>query len=148
MIETLQRPLPLYIHQRTALVTVETARCALGVDTDSILAMLDDGTLRWAWNISAGSQLREIRIWARDVITYQTGLGPERLHSSTEVIDSVIGTQRDRLSSVEISTHILICSRDLAGDLVRLGQLRGDLVGHTQWITRDSLVQFLTRRLL
>jgi hypothetical protein len=135
--------IPFRIHQRTVLVTVETAKAALGLDAESIWAMIDCGEIRWAWNIATRvNGLREIRIWARELM--QPGL---ELPAS-EVIDMLIGTSRPRLTSVEIARHVLCCSRPHMLDLLRSGELAGDMVGHHQFVHRASLAEFLTRRML
>lgn len=148
---TISRPMPLTdqrqlsfpIHQRTVLVSVEMARAALGVDAGTIAMMVDDGRLRWVWDISAGGGLqRHLRIWAREIITPElNGFLPE-----AEVLDSVIGTKREHLRAVEVG-QLLLCSRTHMLQLIRSGALSGPLTGHTQHITRTSLAAFLRARL-
>lgn len=139
-----QLPLAITLSQRTVLVTADTARAALGVDADTIAAMIDDGRIRWAWDISAGQgEVRAIRIWARDLIHHDACL---RMYPA-DAIDHIIATTRDRMRAVEVC-QLLLCSRPHIHALLRLGHLTGDQVGHTAYIHTVALRHFLSARLL
>ena len=149
--------LNLALHQRTALVTVETARAALGIDADSVLARIDAGLLRWAWDVSAspppprhspaqrddGGSLREIRLWARELIAPELCADLDPAHA----IRLVIGLDRDRLRAVEVA-QLLLISRPTIMRLVAAGELQGPRTGHAQLVQRSSLAAFLARRLI
>jgi excisionase family DNA binding protein len=143
--------LNLALHQRTALVTVETARAALGIDADSVLARIDAGLLRWSWDVSASaspspstpSTLREIRLWARELIAPELCADLDPAHA----IRLVIGLDRDRLRAVEVA-QLLLISRPTIMRLVAAGELQGPRMGHAQLVQRPSLAAFLARRLI
>lgn len=136
-----QATLPLKLSDRTVLVTVDMARGVAGYDAESITGMIESGELQWAWDISTkpAEGIREIRIWARSLVA-----GPCDL-AEDEVINAVIGTDLPSLRAVRVG-HILMCSRPQILRLVRSGHLAGPLVGHTQFIYRDTLVHFLKNR--
>lgn len=135
--------LNLQLHQRTALVSVDTARAVLGVDIETILDRIDSGIYQWAFDISPApdhdEHKREIRIWGKDIIA------PGMATELNVAIDCIIGTQRDRLRGTEVA-HLLLCSGATIMRLVDQKLLCGPLTGHTQHITRASLAQFLIKR--
>jgi len=131
------------LHRRTVTVGVDVARAVLGVDAESVLAMIDSGQILWAWDIAARpSRERVVRIWTREIVAPGWGRGLE----VGEVVDAVIGTQRPYLRSGELCS-ILFCSRAHVHSLVEAGEIRGRLDGHTLWVHRDSVDGFLRRRL-
>lgn len=144
---TSQIPLAFTLSQRTVLVPVETVRAALGVDAETIYARIETGEIMWAWDIAVHTGrvngVREIRIWARDFVAP----GTTQSLDSAAVVNAVIGTERDRLRAVEVA-QLFIASRPHIDRLVTAGALCGPLVGHTQWITRESLERFLHSRLV
>jgi hypothetical protein len=140
----LQAHLNLAVHQRTVLVTQETVRASLGIDADSVAAKVDCGELRWVWDISAGGgEIRELRFWARELIAPSLCVALQL----DAVIDSMIGTTRAHLRAVEVG-QLLLCSRPHILAHVREGDLSGPLVGHTQSISRASLVAYFRGRLV
>lgn len=155
-----QLPLGLPLHVRTVMVTVETVRAALHVDAQTVWDWIDDGTIYHAWDISATpggpTAQRELRIWMRDVLiladelrtvskpTIATRQFPAGLQP--DVVDAIIGTQRGRLSAVEL-TYALCCSRQHIHNLWRAGSLTGARVSHSLYIDRPSFVRFLEARL-
>ena len=146
--------LPLSVSARTALVTVETARAMLGVDSDTVFALHESGSLRWAWDIGASrahsarsaGERREWRIWARSVQAYQKR---EALPFSTiqAVVGEILPVRRDRFPSGEAG-QLLCCSRHHLSMLVRAGLLARSFTGGSFYISRESLSQFLTQRSL
>lgn len=135
----MQPTLNLKLHQRTALVTVETARSVKGVDAQTILGMIDTGELPFAFNIATQNAVREIRLWARDLIA------PDARIPLSTAIEAIIGTARPQLRAGEVA-HILVCHGATIMRMVDLGLLSGPLVGHTRHITRESLASFLYQR--
>lgn len=139
--------LQLTLSQRTALVTVDTARAVRGVDAETILAEVDCGGLAWAFDIGrqpGGSDVdrrRELRIWAPCLDA--TGAQPEG--GARAVLDQVIGTHRGTLRGSEVE-RLLCCSAAHVKALHESGELRGEIVGRTRHITRESLAEFLKRR--
>jgi hypothetical protein len=144
-----QRPLGLALSQRTALVTMETVRAALGVDAETIWMRIECGQLRWVFDVSAVTnsqpgRLRELRFWAREVIAPETcrELAPEA------VVDQVVGVkEREHLRSSEVA-HLLLVSDPHVGRLWQRGLLPGLIAGRTLKLRRDGLVTFLRERIV
>ena len=142
-----QRQFRMDVSEDSRLVTVETAKVALGVDLASIDAMIDEGAL-WAFNVSpkSVSRLREIRIWLRSL--------PGGLQRTEERIDAVISdivgpTQELRCGEVQArlcvddnTVHRLFQNGLLAGEHRRNTKTR------TLWIFAPSLTRFLRTRVL
>jgi predicted DNA-binding transcriptional regulator AlpA len=146
----MQPLLNLTIHHRTALVTVGTAMAVLGVDGETVHARIESGALPWAWDIGVhdaavqarGEQVNGgVRIWARSLIA------PDPRLKLDLVVGCIIGERRERLRAGEVC-RLFLCSRPTVWGLVKSGALAGPLVDHTQWVTRASLVRFLTERRL
>ncbi len=134
------------------LVGIETARAALGVDAEEILARIEEGRLRWAWDISvrtdparraADTNVRELRLWVRELIAPDWCMA----FGSAEVVARVLGQTRHQWRAAEVA-QLLLCSRSVVKRLVDAGELAGPIQGRARWITRDSLASFLQRRLL
>jgi hypothetical protein len=137
-----QRHLNLSISQRTVLVTVDMVRAALGVDADSVTAKVDAGELRWVWDVSCGTgAVRELRFWAKEIIA------PEftRAQSLPQVVAEVLGKERLRWRGTEIA-HLLLVSRPQIFRLHEAGDLAGEIVGGTLYVTRAVLEKFLIKR--
>jgi hypothetical protein len=128
------------------LVTIETARAALAIDEDSVLALIDCGRLRWSWDISLlHGRIREVRIWNRCIAAYHAG-DPQPGTSLEEVVREVVSIgARERLRAAD-ARKLLICSQQHIQRLVRNGILRGEVIGRTRWVQRESLESFLLRR--
>ena len=137
----MQPSLSLTLHQRTALVTVDTARAIMGVDAESVAAMVDDGRLPVVFDIALpGANRRELRIWARS-------LEPSfSLQPSAFSLADLIGTSRETLRGSEVE-RLLLCSAQHVKALHGCGLLLGQIVGHTRHITRASLTDLLAARL-
>lgn len=61
-----QAPLPMRIPGLVPLATMETARGVLAPfcqDEEDIRAAIDSGEIQWAFNISSGKEVREVRIY-------------------------------------------------------------------------------------
>lgn len=129
---------------RSPMVTVEMVRSLEGVDADTVHGWIQDGTLARAWDISIQrGTVAEYRIWARSMLAH----GDDRL-SDQQVLDAVIGYPTEkRLRAVTVS-NMMVISRAHVMRLVEAGELAGPMAGHTQWIERKSLENFLRRRAL
>lgn len=128
------------------LVDVNTARAIIGRSADAILAMVDSGGLRWAFDISAGSRkLRCIRIF-RGCLQAWTRKTEHRAELG-EVLDAILTTNRPRLRASELVER-WSCGHDLLNHLVRGRQLTGAITGHALWISRQSAARFLEARLI
>jgi hypothetical protein len=143
-----QRPLPITIPVPEALISVESARWALGVDEDSVLALIQLGEIRWAWDIAVHrGGIREIRIWSRCVTARLQGL-PQPGTDIAAVTPEVIGVVfRERLPASQVR-RILTCSQQHIQRLVASGALMADVARGTRWVDRASFVKFLKSRLI
>ena len=157
-----QLSLGIPIHQRTVLVTVETIRAALAVDTRTVLDWVEDGTLYHVWDISAATDrtdkaCRELRVWMRDVILlagelqgdgHQRKIATRQLPTGLQpdVIDAIIGTQLPGVPTKMIERNFC-CSRMLVNSLWKAGFLRGTKVAGNVYYERTSLVEFLRDRI-
>ena len=147
-----QPQLSLVVPASTALVTVETARALLGCDEDSVLGLIDEGKIAWAWDIALTRdktrRIRELRIWAQSLVARQE-LGEQPGGPIESVIREVVGMRtRERMRASEVRA-LLCCSQQHIQRLAQCGELRGEVErGIRRWITRESLEQFLKRRAL
>jgi len=140
-----QLRLPLTVAANVSLVTVDVARAARGVDAESVVALLESGTIRWAWDFAApgASCRREVRIWVRDLVG---SAGPDETQES--VIAQVIGaTPGGRQRAAVIETRWSISAQHIQ-TLVAAGLWQEDRVGHTRYLRRQSLAAFLADRLI
>lgn len=145
-------PLTLVLPVSAALVTVETARTALGIDEDSVVGLVDSGGLSRAWDISASAvngptRIREMRIWAACIAALQAGK-PQPADDLRTVIDQVLPKlNRDCLRSDELQA-ILCCGQQTVQRLHERGFITGHFSGRTRWLDRASVADFLTRRII
>jgi hypothetical protein len=140
-----QRPLPITVPVPEALITVEAARWALGVDEDSVLALIDGGDLRWAWDIAVyRGQIREVRIWSRCITARLTG-AEQPSTDIAGVLDALGITATGRLRAAQVR-QILTCSQQHVQRLVNAGTLRADISRGTRWVDPASFRAFLMTR--
>lgn len=142
----LQRPLPITVQVPEALITVESARWALGVDEDSVLALIDRGELRWAWDIAVRQdRIREVRIWSR-CVTARLRARPQPCEDIKGVTEEILGPPEGaRLRAAHVR-QILTCSQQHVQRLVASGALRADVARGTRWVDRASFSEFLRDR--
>lgn len=141
-----QRRLPLEVSANVALVTVETVRAVRGVDAESVVACIEEGKIRWAWDVAApgSASRREIRIWADEIADPAAVAGM----SLASVISAVIGsTPGGRQRAAVIETRWTISAQHIAA-LVRAGVWQEDRIGHTRYLRRQTLEAFLQERLI
>ncbi len=145
-------PLTLVLPVSAALVTVETARTALGIDEDSVVSLVDSGELSRAWDISASDlrgplRIREMRIWARCIAARQAG-EPQPAEDLDAVIDQVLPKlSRDSLRADEVRA-IFCCGQQTVQRLMERGIVQGHVSGRARWIYRWSVVAFLKSRVI
>lgn len=144
----IQRLLPITVSSRSALVTVETARVALGVDEDSVLGLVESGSLRWAFDIGARAishRNREVRLWAACIAAIQRG-EPQPGETLADALARIVpATNRRHLRASEVRA-VLCCSQQHIERLARNSAIEACLANRTRWISVTSLLQFLTRR--
>ena len=137
-----QRLLQLTLHTRTALVTSDTVCSALGVDAETLSARVDNGELRWVWDVSVKRNcIRELRFLAAE-------LTEARTHASLDLIlREILPARRERLRSSEVAQLLRVCNPHVMR-LLKHGELTGDKVGHSQHVHLAAVKTFLTQRLL
>lgn len=138
------------------LVTLDTAVVALAPlrihDEDQVLALIEDGSLSWAWDIrSPGSERREVRIFWRCLIAWrlqqQAWLGTE-----DSIYAEVIPTHWQRVRATSIYRRWR-CSQELVANLIAarcftaLTDSRRGADGSPE-VTRESVIAFLKSRRL
>lgn len=139
-----QRQLPLAVASTTRLVTVETARAALGVDVASVDRMIDEGAIV-AFDISShAGRNREIRIWVQSL----------QENSTTPPIETVVADvvgEASELRAADVTAR-LCCDLNTIHRLLGAGHLRGDIrrdgKARALWIHASSLNHFLLSRSL
>ena len=71
-ISTSSPQMPATLAVKLPMVGIETCKSALGISEDAVLALIDDGKIRWAWNFSAqSSHARFVRVLTRSLLAYQ-----------------------------------------------------------------------------
>src|SRR5262245_52596642 len=102
-----QRTLGLLVPKDVPLIPIDAVRAVFGgVDAETIYERVQDGALRWVWNVSAGEgDIPEWRFWTKEIsnpsacVTYKL----------PEVIDAILGPQTE-WHGVQIE-QLLIVSR-------------------------------------
>lgn len=145
----MQTKLVLTLHTRTALVTTETVRAALGIDAETVATRVDSGEIRWVFDVSAATgdqdnRLRELRFWLREVIAP----GSAHQMAPRDVVEAIVGSpSREFFRSGEVA-HLLLVSDPHVGRLWQRGFLPGHIVGRALKLRRDGLVRWLHSRLV
>ena len=136
-----QRLLQLQLSHRTALVTVDTARAVLGVDAETIAVRIDEGALRWVFDIALPqADRRELRVWAASLIA------PDQMpRDAARVLSCILGHNRPTMRGGELE-HLLLCSAQHIQRLHEAGLLSGEIIGHTRHLTTASVLAFLKAR--
>lgn len=136
-----QRDLPGFmIDARVKLVDMHFARAVFGCDEDSVLNMIFEGSIEWAFNVGSGERLREVRILKECL----AGQGA-KFATLSDVIEHLVPSNRVSLRSGELKEQ-WNCGLDLVDRLVKGRQLDGGVRGHTLWIDAQSAREFLERR--
>jgi hypothetical protein len=138
-----QRSLGLTVAANVSLVTVDVVRGVLGVDAETVVARVDEGRLRWVWDFSSpGSARRELRFWTSELTD---GYRPQPVE---QVIAAIIGATPGGRQRAAILEQRWCISAQLIMALVRKKCLEEDRVGHTRYLRRPSIEEFLRSRLI
>ncbi len=147
--QVLPLPLPRGREYSAVLVQTDTAMATLGLSRETVLGMVDDGSLRWVFDVSlrreagpAAAPRRELRFWTRELDPAGALAGL----SLPLAIDLIVG--RELMPELRATTvrDILCLQPQQVQRLVHAGELRGRRDGHPCWIERASVVDFLRRR--
>jgi excisionase family DNA binding protein len=149
MITTYQRTLPLLVPANTTLLGLQAVRAILGVDTDSVVSLIDEGELAWCFDLCARGQTdrRDLRVWVECVICRRHDKaqpdGP-----ALEILQEITGYH----ASQWISAHNLAVRFNVTRPTVmrwcKRGDLDSELVGHERRVRRASVPTFLARRMV
>lgn len=129
---------------RAVLVDVNTVVALWSLPPSTVLAMIECGQIRWAWDVSTHGAHREIRVWLRELFQSTS----VRTMGAREVVEAVIGyTAEARLRASTVRRMVMVPHVTIHR-LTELGQLEGSVEDGKLWISRASLADFLTRRLI
>jgi len=141
-----QPPLRISLSQRVPLVKLDTVIAARGENADTIYARVEDGTLRWVFNLASnpGGDIRDLRFWTREVQAFAVADDAARRRlqelNPGEVIQQILG-ERKNFHSGEVCLLLGIRRPTLM-------LLRPELKGEgRQFFSRAGIEQFLKRRL-
>lgn len=133
--------LPILTGGVVTLVDINTVRAFRGLDSESVLTLVDCGQLRWVWDFASGESRRELRFLVAEVFQGQS-------LTEAQAIDAALGTtQRARLRGSELEQRWVV-SAQLLQNLARSGEIASDVEDHTRWFEVHSLRQFVSRRLV
>jgi hypothetical protein len=140
-----QQSLALPIAQSVQLVSLDTARAALGYDAQTVTDLLEAGRLAFAFNVSAeGADRREIRIWRDSIVAYHEGrtLG----HTLAEALEVIVGHSRaEWIPGTQLGIRLTV-SRMTLYRWIRDEIVAGVQTNHSVRVSRASLLSFLTNR--
>lgn len=140
-----QRLLTLEVSQTVALVTVDVARAVLGVDAETVVARVEEGQIRWVWDLATpGAARRELRFWVAE-LEQGAGFAPQPVEQAIAAVIGATPGGRQRSAVLEVRWSI---SAQLIMELVRKQCWQEDRVGHTRFLRRASLENFLRSRLI
>ena len=122
---------------RTVLVGLPIVRAKFGRDTDSILAKVDSGELRWVFDVGLGSRRRFLRFWILELVSPQTTAALQ----PAQAIDGILG-QGATIQRGEIERRWII-SHPTIGRWIRHRHV--ELVAPGK-VCRASLAKFLAGR--
>lgn len=127
---------------RPVLVDISVAKYLLNVDSSTVYNMVLAGDLRWVWNVSGSAAGRDLRFWMGELLARACTL------DQPTVIEAIIGSGRGEFISGITVAQTLDVDRAQILRYVATGELQGKVDGNVRRITRASLRDFLTRRLL
>lgn len=148
-------PCSTMVEIKSALVPLRVCSVALGVSEIQIMSMVEEGKLRWVWDMRRSSARRAfVLVLAQSILYAQTGrAGPDLPLSDEEGWEKVLGIvlphQKPLIKGSELVRAFSISSQHMMnlvndGALVALNARR--LRTSTPIITRESVVKFLKER--
>lgn len=127
-----------------ALIPLITVGALLGLHRDGVEELVDQGEWPWVFDLRTGKgTIRELRVW-RGCFPQKAG-GGKREAGSADVIADVIGTTTGDVRGAMLETRWQVSNQTLRR-LLHNGDIRGRMTGHTLWLERESLAEFLGRR--
>lgn len=124
------------------LLPVATATAFTGRDSDAVLELIERGWLRHTFNIGAGKSIRELRVWRGSLSAFIHK--HEDKASLVDVLGDIFPLNR-RLRASELAKSWSV-TRNHIHRLIELGLITGEIMNHTCWVPRQSVVDFITAR--
>lgn len=126
-----------------ALIPLITVGALLGLHRDGVEELVDQGEWPWVFDLRAGKgTIRELRVWRGCFGKSEVG---SRKSEFTGVVADVIGTTTGDVRGAMLETRWQVSNQTLRR-LLHNGDIRGRMTGHTLWLERESLAEFLGRR--
>ena len=138
----LQATLLTAIAEKSVLVRTDTVQTFRGASPAKINVWVDEGKLRWVWDINNGrGRARQLRFLALEVFR------PETTQNITldDALRIILGETRVNFRCFEIC-HRMRLTHPAVYHLHQDGHLPGKIIGKTQHIARPSLETFLKSR--
>lgn len=127
---------------RPVLVPLPVAMHVLGLEAASIYEMVEDGELRWVWDVASAPPRRQLRFWMGEL------LWPDKNDQELEdVIQKVIGHPFEKKFHARTVCNLLFIARPHLLRLSVTGDLPARKESHVLWVTRADLEKFLRSRL-
>lgn len=126
-----------------ALIPLSTVGALMGLHTDGVHELIDQGEWPWVFDLRAGrGVVRELRVWRGCFDKAGSG---KREAASAAVVADVIGTTTGDVRGAALETRWQVSNQTLRR-LLKAGEITGRITGHTLWLDRASLAEFLERR--
>jgi hypothetical protein len=131
------------IAAEVSLVPLATVGALLGLHTDGVFELVDQGEWPWVFDLRAGKgRIRELRVWRGCLGKAEGGARKAEL---TAVLADVIGTTTGDVRGAALETRWQVSNQTFRR-LLKAGEISGRIAGHTLWLQRESLAAFLERR--
>jgi hypothetical protein len=134
-----QRLLQLEVHEDSKLLPVPVVCASLGVDYDTVLARIESGVIRWAFDIGLGAKIRAIRV-VRECLA-----GGRQFGSLDQVVEWAVPHPHHTVHG-EVARRWWCCTRPHIKALYDAGEITGHKTDHTRHLEVASLRAFLKRR--
>jgi len=129
----------LAIAEKSVLVRMDTVETFRGLSPEKINDLVDEGGLRWVWNINSHfSRVRHLRFLALEVLKPET----VRQLSLEGALRIILGETRQSFSCSDIASRLRMC-RVTVYRLHHLGHLPGSVSGGILRTTRQTLEAYL-----
>jgi len=126
-----------------ALIPLITVGALLGLHTDGVHELIDQGEWPWVFDLRTGNgTVRELRVWRG---CFGKAEGGRKNAELKAVVADVIGTTTGDVRGAALETRWQVSNQTLRR-LLKAGEIRGRINGHTLWLDRASLAEFLERR--
>jgi len=139
---------------RRPLISLSTAAALANETTDDLLAHLEDGSIRYGFDVATPkASRRAVRVFAGSLANYLSHQREARADGAEELLATVNDVFPDLAETIRTSTlaQILDCDQEHALELIHTGALRavnrfGRGRGNSALVTRSSCVEFLISR--